>query len=184
MNNIPPLIFLIIIGSGALAERIARQRTATFRRKSNREWTVYLIAVPLCLMIVTAVIEYRELHTQPSSTMIILGSLIALMGTMVRVWCHFELDGAFSPYIEKSENQRIIRSGLYAKIRHPMYIGSILHFIGYPLMLAAEWAWCFSILAIFGIFIRIYKEEKFLAKEFPGYLKYMSETWRLIPYIY
>jgi len=184
MNNIPLLIFLLIIGSGAIAERIARHRTATFRRKSNRERTVYFIAVPLCLMIVTAVIEYRELHTQPSNTMIIWGSIIGLLGTIVRVWCHFELDGAFSPYIERSENQRIIRSGLYAKIRHPMYIGSILIFIGYPLMLAAEWAWCFSILAIIGIFIRIYREEKFLAKEFPGYMEYMSKTWRLIPYIY
>ena len=106
------------------------------------------------------------------------------MGTIFRVWCHFELDGAFSPYIEKTKNQRIIRSGLYAKVRHPMYIGSILNCIGPPLILAAKWAWCFSILGIIGIIIRIYKEEAFLAKEFPGYLEYMSKTWRLIPYIY
>jgi protein-S-isoprenylcysteine O-methyltransferase Ste14 len=116
--------------------------------------------------------------------MLLIGSLLSVAGIWVRVWGHLDLDGAFSQYVEKSEGQVLVHSGMYAKIRHPMYVGTVLLFVGVPLVLAARFAWLFSALGLIGLVVRIQKEEVFLIEELPGYRKYAKRTWRLAPYIY
>jgi len=184
MNNIPLITFCILLIGGGLAEYTAMMYTGTLKRKHTKEWTCYAVVIPYKAMLCATIIEHIILKTHPAMALTITGGIIALIGIIIRVRGHIELNGAFSQYVEKTENQQIVQTGMYARIRHPMYIGSILLFIGMPLVLAATWAWIFSVAGIVGIFIRIRKEEKFLAQELPGYREYMEKTWRLVPHIF
>jgi protein-S-isoprenylcysteine O-methyltransferase Ste14 len=65
-----------------------------------------------------------------------------------------------------------------------MYVGTILLFIGMPLVVGVTWAWIFSALGMGGILLRIRKEEQFLSTELVGYREYMRNTWRLLPYVF
>ena len=184
LANIPLFAFGGLLLGQTLAEYAAMLRTGTLRRKHRREWTYYAVAIPFKAMLGATIAEHIGLQTHPTSTMVAAGSILAAGGIIVRVRAHLELDGAFSQYVEKSESQRLVQSGMYAKIRHPMYIGSILLFAGMPLVLAARWAWIFSGLGMVGIIIRIRKEEDFLVRELPGYREYTQRTWRLMPHMY
>lgn len=177
-------IFVALVLGQMLAEYVAMLRTGTLRRKHQREWTYLAVAIPYKAMIAAALVECLGRSTRPSLTMVCAGALLSLAGIAIRVRGHFDLAGAFSAYVETSENHQLIRSGMYARVRHPMYVGSILLFVGLPLVLGAKVAWIFSALGIVGALIRIPREEAFLQRIFPEYRDYMQHTWRLFPYIY
>ena len=75
-------------------------------------------------------------------------------------------------------------SGLYAKIRHPLYLGNLLLFLACPAFLAGRLSWLAAVLAIAGLILRIHIEEKFLLGNTDGYQDYIQRTWALIPYLY
>ena len=176
--------FIGVVLIQVFAECAAMARTRTLWRKHKPEWTYYTVAIPFKGMIAVSLIEHVSCQTQPSLAAVVAGCFLAAAGIIIRVWGHLELDGAFSQYVEKRDGQKLVRSGIYARIRHPMYVGSIFLFIGMPLVVTATWAWVFSCCGIVGIFLRIRKEEAFLAAKLPGYKEYMQNTWRLLPFIY
>jgi protein-S-isoprenylcysteine O-methyltransferase Ste14 len=84
--------------------------------------------------------------------------------------------------IQVTEDQRVISTGPYALVRHPMYAGALLLIIGMPLALDS---W-YGVLGIFGflpvLIWRLSDEERFLTRNLPGYTEYKSKVhWRLIP---
>jgi protein-S-isoprenylcysteine O-methyltransferase Ste14 len=84
--------------------------------------------------------------------------------------------------IQVVEDQKVISTGPYALVRHPMYAGALLLIIGLPLALGS---W-YGLLGIFGfvpvLIWRLADEERFLARNLPGYAEYKSNVrWRLIP---
>ena len=87
--------------------------------------------------------------------------------------------------IEVTKNQKVIDTGLYGIVRHPMYLITIILFLSIPLILGSAIA--FAIFLIYPIIIvkRIKHEEKILVKELPGYKEYQQKVKdRLIPFIW
>jgi len=84
--------------------------------------------------------------------------------------------------IQVADDQKVISTGLYALVRHPMYAGALLLLVGIPLALDS-WYGLFGILVIVPALIwRLLDEERFLTKNLPGYAEYTSHVrWRLIP---
>ena len=87
--------------------------------------------------------------------------------------------------IKVEENQKVISTGLYGIVRHPMYSVTILMFMMIPLILGS---WCALIVfAIYPILmaIRVLDEEKLLTKDLDGYAEYKQKVkWRLIPFVW
>ncbi|MGZ7041135.1 MAG: methyltransferase family protein [Thermoanaerobaculia bacterium] len=87
--------------------------------------------------------------------------------------------------IQVTEGQKVISTGPYALVRHPMYAGAIPLLIGVPLALGSWWG--LFVLILFGpaLIWRILGEEKFLARNLPGYAEYQNQVrYRLIPLIW
>ncbi|MBO7316584.1 MAG: isoprenylcysteine carboxylmethyltransferase family protein [Paludibacteraceae bacterium] len=87
--------------------------------------------------------------------------------------------------IEVSENQKVIDSGLYGVVRHPMYTATLFLFLSMPLILGSVYS--FLIFLVYPIIIvkRIKNEESFLEKELNGYAEYKEKVkYRLIPYVW
>ena len=87
--------------------------------------------------------------------------------------------------VEVQEGQKVIDTGLYGVVRHPMYSATLLLFGTIPLVLGSVYA-----LAVFAVYpvliaVRIKGEEQLLENELAGYLEYKSKVkWRLIPFVW
>lgn len=87
--------------------------------------------------------------------------------------------------VEVQEEQKVISTGLYSVVRHPMYMATLLLFIMMPLVLGSVFALPVFLLYPFIIAKRLLSEEKFLEKELTGYSEYMKNVrYRLIPFIW
>lgn len=87
--------------------------------------------------------------------------------------------------IEVQAGQKVVDTGLYGVVRHPMYTATILIFLSMPLVLASPLSFALMLLYIPLIIKRIKHEERLLKRELEGYGDYMQRVrYRLIPYIY
>lgn len=87
--------------------------------------------------------------------------------------------------VEVQENQKVIDTGLYGVVRHPMYMTTVLLFLAMPLVLGSVISFFIMLLYIPIIVKRIRNEELVLAEGLPGYSKYMEKVkYRLIPFVW
>ena len=87
--------------------------------------------------------------------------------------------------IEIQENQKVVDTGLYGVVRHPMYMATLLLFLAMPLILGSIWAFLIALLYIPIIKKRILNEEKVLEEGLEGYIEYEKKVrYHLIPYIW
>lgn len=87
--------------------------------------------------------------------------------------------------IEVQENQKVIDTGLYGIVRHPMYSATLLLFLSMPLVLGSVYSFLIFLAYPFIIAKRIKGEEEFLEKELAGYREYKQKVkYRLIPFIW
>ncbi len=87
--------------------------------------------------------------------------------------------------IEVKENQKVIDTGLYSIVRHPMYMTTIILFLAMPLVLGSLISFIVFIIYPVIIIKRIKNEEQVLEKDLKGYLEYEKKVkYRLIPYIW
>ena len=87
--------------------------------------------------------------------------------------------------IEVQENQKVIDTGLYGIVRHPMYASTLLLFLSMPIVLGSVYAFLIFLAYPFIIAKRIRHEEKFLEEELDGYSEYKQKVkYRLIPFVW
>ena len=87
--------------------------------------------------------------------------------------------------IEVQEGQKVVDTGLYGLVRHPMYAVTLLLFLSMPLILASPFSFAVMLLYLPIIVKRIRNEEKVLAEGLEGYRDYMKKVrWRLLPFIW
>lgn len=87
--------------------------------------------------------------------------------------------------IQVQENQKVIDTGLYGIVRHPMYSATLVLFLSMPLVLGSVCG--FLVFLAYPVIIakRIRHEEEFLAEELPGYGDYQKKVkYRLIPFVW
>ena len=81
--------------------------------------------------------------------------------------------------------QTVVSTGVYALVRHPMYLGAIFLVIGTPIALGSWWALLAAPLAVTSLCLRILNEEEVLARELTGYPEYQRRVrYRLVPLIW
>ena len=87
--------------------------------------------------------------------------------------------------VEVQEGQRVVDSGLYGVVRHPMYAASVLLFLSMPLVLNSIFSFLVMLLYLPLIAKRIRSEEKVLKNGLEGYAEYMERVkYRLIPFVW
>ena len=90
-----------------------------------------------------------------------------------------------SATIEVAENQRVISTGPYAIVRHPMYASASLYLLGTPLALGSYWGLLPLALMMPFLIWRLLDEERFLARTLPGYADYQRRVrHRLVPLVW
>ncbi len=87
--------------------------------------------------------------------------------------------------VRVEEGQQVVSTGMYALVRHPIYLGALFLVIGTPLALGSWWALLLVLLSVPVLYFRIANEEKVLIRGLPGYIEYTQRVrYRLIPFIW
>lgn len=121
-----------------------------------------------------------------SAWAVALGTVIFALALWVFRRSHKELGRNWSITLEIREQHRLVSSGPYAFVRHPMYTSFLLMGLGQAFLLAN---WVAGLAGLIGFavlfFLRVSKEERMMLENFgPQYRTYMERTKRIIPYIY
>jgi protein-S-isoprenylcysteine O-methyltransferase Ste14 len=90
-----------------------------------------------------------------------------------------------SATIELAPDQKVISTGPYALVRHPMYAAALVMLLGIPIALGSWWGVLAFVAILPALLWRLFDEEKFLVKNLPGYPDYQTRVrYRLIPHIW
>jgi protein-S-isoprenylcysteine O-methyltransferase Ste14 len=116
-----------------------------------------------------------------SSGLYLISLLLIIGGTVFAVWATLTLARSISVL---PEARRLVTSGPYALVRHPLYLGEFVALFGIALQHLMPWA-----LLVLGVqcmfqFQRMKNEERVLDRAFPDYKNYMARTARLLPGVY
>jgi protein-S-isoprenylcysteine O-methyltransferase Ste14 len=87
--------------------------------------------------------------------------------------------------IQEERKQRVISTGVYGIVRHPMYLGGILMFFGAPLLIGSGYGLLAGLALTILLMARITGEEEMLGRELDGYREYMQKVrYRLVPFLW
>jgi protein-S-isoprenylcysteine O-methyltransferase Ste14 len=90
-----------------------------------------------------------------------------------------------SSVIEVVPKQRVVSTGPYRLVRHPMYAAALLILVATPMALGSWWAEVFVPVLAAGVVLRLLDEERLLAEQLRGYREYMASTrQRLVPFVW
>ena len=145
-----------------------------------------MIVVSVGLWIFLPYGDRREVLVFPAEDWVrYLGLMLAVAGMAIRFMGLRELGRQFSVYVTLQEDHKLVQSGIYGVLRHPLYLGAIFAMVGIALVFRSWLIIPGSVLVNAFVLVRISREEKLLAEHFKvEFAAYRRRTWRLLPYIY
>lgn len=161
------------------------QRRLQFREKELSQRKIVEIAnVVFFLGFIVAGFDYRYGWSFVPAWLIVLADVIILFSYYL-VFLAFRENTFAARTIEVVEGQEVVRTGPYAVVRHPMYVGIILMYLFIPMALGSFWAVLFFVPVCGLIIARIYNEEEVLKRDLSGYVEYCKEVpYRLVPFVW
>lgn len=172
-------IFMMLKNPTLLKERLDAKE-----KQKEQNIAVKLSGLMFVVGFIVAGLNFRfGWYTLPQ-TVSIIGAAIFVLGYLVYTEVLRE-NAYLSRTIKTQENQRVIDTGLYGIIRHPMYSATLLLFLSMPLVLGSVFAMPIFLFYLPIIATRILAEEAFLEKELDGYCEYKTRVkYRLIPFVW
>jgi protein-S-isoprenylcysteine O-methyltransferase Ste14 len=135
-------------------------------------------------LLVFCALDYRFEWSPVPPYISLFGAVLVALGLFIDLLV-FKENSYGASNIKVEEDQRVISTGPYALVRHPMYAGVLVMVIGVPLALCSWWGLAIVVLVAPVLAWRIIDEEKLLKKDLPGYADYVQEVrYRLVPYLW
>ena len=143
-----------------------------------------LAAAAFVAMFVVSALDHRFAWSTVPLYVSALGDILVALG-LYFVFLVFKENTFAAGTIEVGTEQKVIATGPYAIVRHPMYIGALVMLVGVPLALGSWWG-LFAIVPMTLVIVwRLLDEERFLAKNLAGYKEYQGKVKsRLLPLIW
>ena len=143
-----------------------------------------LITIFFILLILIPPFDHRFQLSNVPLYLVLASDVFVALGLLI-VFLVFKENSFTSAVIEVNEGQKVISTGPYGVVRHPMYSGALLMLLFTPLALGSFWGLLTFIPMFLVIALRVVEEEKFLSKNLSGYAEYCKKvSFRLIPFIW
>ncbi len=161
------------------------ERRLHYKEKREQQKGIIALSYPIFLLaFLLPGLDKRFGWTNTPIVAIIIAQILVLAGYAVVIWV-FRENSYASRIIEVQSGQKVIDTGPYAIVRHPMYFGVGMLYILSPLALGSWLAVIPALPLLIILFLRIRDEEVALARDLPGYTDYMQKVhYRLIPGIW
>jgi protein-S-isoprenylcysteine O-methyltransferase len=112
------------------------------------------------------------------------GLILTIVGIAFAIWARFYLGGNWSAIVAIKQQHRLIQSGPYAIVRHPIYTGLVLGALGTALVVGEFGAFLAVVIVFAGWQAKAAQEESFLRTEFgDAYLRYQQHVKMMIPFV-
>jgi len=155
-----------------------------YEKERSQKIIVSLIFASFFALIILPALDHRYGWSPVPWTVTILGDAFIVFSFLFIFWV-ITVNSYAASNIGVETDQKVIDTGPYAHVRHPMYAGALLLILAVPLALGA---WLWTLLGIPFSFVlawRLLDEERILRRDLPGYIEYMRRVpYRLIPHVW
>ena len=182
---VPPLLITIYLMKHD-PKLLERRTTAGPGAEQERIQNIIqaLAGLAFIAIFIVSALDHRFGWSTVPAYVTALGDVLVIFGFYL-VFLVFKENTFASGTIEVVAEQRVISTGPYALVRHPMYIGALVMLVGVPLALGSWWGLLAITPMIIVLILRLLDEEKFLAKNLAGYRDYQSKVrYHLFPLIW
>ena len=163
---------------------LLKRRLNAKEKQKEQGMVVKLSGLMFIAGFITSGLDFRFGWSAVPKSVVIIAVLIFLLAYLMYAEVIRE-NMYLSRTIEIQENQKVIDTGLYSVVRHPMYTATIFLFLSMPIILGSVYAFLIFLVYPFIIAKRIKYEEEFLEKELDGYREYKKKVkYRLIPFVW
>lgn len=175
--------FYLLKNDPKLLERRLKAGPGSEQEQSQKIIQALAMTAFVAIFILSA-LDHRFGWSRVPPYVSILGDVLVALG-LYFVFLVFKENTFTSAIIEIGDDQRVITTGPYALVRHPMYIGALVMLVGVPLALGSLWGLLAIVPMVLVIVWRLLDEEKFLAANLAGYSKYQRKVrYHLLPMIW
>jgi protein-S-isoprenylcysteine O-methyltransferase Ste14 len=175
-----PGIYVLRTNPAALQQRTRAGPTA-----ENRMVQKVVIAswyLSLAATFVVSALDHRFGWSPVPTTIWLVGDVLVAVGLGVTMLVVIQNSYAAAT-VRVQAGQKLVSTGLYGLVRHPMYAGNVIMMVGIPLALGSYWGLVFVAPGLIVLAVRIRDEEKLLQEELDGYRQYTQKVrYRLVPY--
>ena len=163
---------------------LLRKRLEMKEREKEQKGVVALSGLLLVSSFIVAGLDYRLGWSHVSNLIVIIASVVLLVG--YALYAEVLRENVYlSRVVEVQEDQRVIDTGLYSIVRHPMYFAVALLYLAIPLVLGSWWALLVMSPCILLLVARIKNEEQVLHQGLNGYTDYTKRVrYRMIPWVW
>lgn len=182
------LLFIPVLILGAVlflkAPDLLEKRLNTKEKEKTQKGVVGASAVVFLMGFILSGLDFRFGWTKVPSAVTITASVLFIASYLL--YAEVMRENAYlSRTVEVQKGQKVIDTGLYGIVRHPMYAATVIMFLSIPLILGSFIALAVFLLYPAVIAVRIINEEQVLEKELCGYTEYKKKVkYRLIPFIW
>ncbi|OBK81099.1 isoprenylcysteine carboxylmethyltransferase family protein [Mycobacterium sp. 1164985.4] len=176
-----PSIYLMKTNPAAFERRM---RGATAETRTVQKIVIYgwLLSVPAAFLV--SGLDHRFGWSQVPTAICLVGDVLVAVG-LISVTVVVVQNSYAAANVQVEGDQKIVSTGLYGMVRHPMYTGGLVMLIGIPLALGSYWGLLTVIPAGISLALRIQDEEKLLQQELDGYGDYTQRVrYRLLPCVW
>jgi protein-S-isoprenylcysteine O-methyltransferase Ste14 len=129
-------------------------------------------------------LDHRFGWSDVPTSFVILGNILIAL-SYIAFYFVFKENTYGASTIQVEENQKVISTGPYALVRHPMYTGALILMLGMPLALGSWWGLLLFIPGVAWIIWRLLDEERFLSRNLAGYTEYENKVrYHLVPFVW
>ena len=177
------LSLYLMIADPALMQR--RMRGGPTAEKEPVQKNIMIItSLGFVGLLVVPALDHRFAWSQMSPIVALAGDVLVGIGWLA-IFFVFRENSFTSATIELAPDQKVISTGPYALVRHPMYAGALVMLLGIPIALGSWWGILVLAAILPALIWRLFEEEKFLASNLAGYVEYQNKVrYRLIPAIW
>jgi protein-S-isoprenylcysteine O-methyltransferase Ste14 len=161
------------------------QRRMRMREKESVQRRIIVLSLVYFLVAFTLPgLDVRFGWSKVPSWVSLVADVLVLIGYMTFVWV-LTINSYLSRVVEVEAGQKVVSSGPYAIVRHPMYAGISLMYVATPVALGSFWALIPAIFIVPLLVARLRNEEQVLLRDLPGYAEYTQKVkYRLLPGIW
>jgi len=153
-------------------------------RESSQKIIVSLVLLTFFASIALAALDYRYAWSPVAAWVSILGDAVIVLSFLFIFWV-IRVNSFAASNVRVEKDQRVIDTGPYARVRHPMYAAAIWLFVGMPLALGSWWSLGLIVVVMPVLLWRLLDEEKILQRDLPGYSEYIRRVrFRLVPFVW